>query len=343
MPAAQTTDHASLDRRLSPGVQALLDAALDCVVAMDADGRVVALNPAAERTFGYSHADAVGRDMAELIVPPSLRDRHRSGLSRHLVGGPPVVLDRRIEITGLRADGAEFPVELTVTRVRGAGDPLFVGYLRDISDRKAAEAELRASRARLVETAYAARRRIERDLHDGAQQRLVMLSYQLRAARQRAEGEAAALLDEALAELDTAIAELRELARGTYPAVLSEGGLGPALRSLANRSPLPVSLGVPAERRYAATVEVTAYFVVAEAITNVVRHGEATRVEIQVADEPGCLRVTVTDDGRGGASIEGGSGLRGLRDRVVALEGTLTVTSPPGAGTTICAELPCGS
>ncbi|HEX8102257.1 MAG TPA: PAS domain S-box protein [Solirubrobacteraceae bacterium] len=345
MAAAPTTepDPAPLDARLSPGMQAVLDAALDCVVAMDADGRVVALNPAAERTFGYPAAAAVGRDMAELIVPPALRERHREGLRRHLAGGPRVVLDRRIEITGLRADGTEFPVELTVTRVKGDGEPLFVGYLRDISDRIAAEAELRHSRLRILETAYAARRRIERDLHDGAQQRLVMLTYQLRAARQKAGGEAAELLDEALGELDTAIGELRELARGMYPAVLSEAGLAPALRSLANRAPLPVAVGAPAGRRYAPSLEATAYFVAAEALTNAVRHAQATEAAIEVTDAPGCLRVTVRDDGAGGASLEGGSGLRGLRDRVVALGGTLSVTSPPGEGTTICAELPCAS
>ena len=330
-----------LQDRLRTDMDAVLDAALDCVIAMDADGRVLAFNRAAERTFGYPAAEAIGRDMATLIIPPALREQHRVGVLKHLSGAPPTVLDRRIEITAMRADGSEFPVELTVTRVAGHGEPLFVGYLRDISDRHAHEADLRASRVRIVEAADAARRRIERDLHDGAQQRLVMLSYLLRTAQAKTDGDAAALLDEALAELEAATAELRELARGIHPAVLTEGGLGPALKSLAARSPVPVVLDVPTGRRYPESVEATAYFCAAEALTNVARHAGAAQASVAIVEDPGCLRVVVRDDGAGGASPDGGSGLNGLLDRVVALGGTLHIDSPPGEGTTLTAELPC--
>ncbi len=326
--------------------RAVLAAALDCVVGMDHHGRVVEWNPAAERTFGWAAREAVGRDMADLIVPPSLRERHRAGLARYLAGNPPTVLDRRIEITALRRDGAEFPCELTITRIADPGDPVFVGYLRDITERHEAEAELLASRARIVEAADDARRRLERDLHDGAQQHLVGLALTLRLARSRAEKDpamAAELLDEAIEDLATATAELRELARGIHPAVLTEGGLEPALAGLARRVPVRVTLAATPERRLPAPVEVTAYFVVAEALTNVARHAGASSATVTLTLDGGCLVVEVRDDGRGGADAASGSGLRGLADRVHALGGGLAVDSPPGQGTHLRAELPCGS
>jgi len=199
--------------------RAMLDAALDCVVTMDHEGHIVDFNPAAERTFGYRADDAVGRVMAELIIPPELRERHRRGLARYLASEEPVLLDRRVEIRGMRADGTTFPVELTITRIDVPGPATFVGYLRDITDRKAAEAELRASRARIVAAADDARRRLERDLHEGAEQRLVELAVELRTARARLVEEpalAGELLDAALGNLTEATRELRELARGRF-------------------------------------------------------------------------------------------------------------------------------
>jgi PAS domain S-box-containing protein len=324
--------------------RAMLEAAQDAVVAIDHRGRVLDFNPAAERIFGYDAGDAIGADMAELIVPPSLRARHRAGLARYLVTGQGPVLDRRIEITGMRSDGSEFPVELTITRIDLPGPPTFTGYLRDITDRKRQEAELRASRTRIVEAADEARRRIERDLHDGAQQRLVGLALDLRLARARVvtqPDEAAKLLEEATDELAAAAAELRELARGIHPAVLTEGGLEPALRTLVARSAVPVALSGPPPDRLPAPVEVTAYFTVAEALTNVARYAEATSVEIDLRHEDGRLVVEVRDDGQGGADSGGGTGLRGLADRLAALDGSLAVDSPPGEGTTLRAEIPC--
>src|SRR5918995_5669379 len=222
--------------------RAMLDAALDCVVTMDREGCVVDFNPAAERTFGHSAGDAVGRDMADLIIPPELRERHRRGLARYLATEEAVLLDRRLEITGLRADGTTFPVELTITRIDVPGPPTFTGYLRDITDRKAAEADLRESRVRIVKAADEARRQLERDLHDGAQQRLVELALDLRMARARLEDEPARaqeFLDAALGDLEEATRELRELARGIHPAALTEGGLRPALEALTARSSIP--------------------------------------------------------------------------------------------------------
>src|SRR3954468_12447309 len=160
-------------------LRAMLDAALDAVVTMDHRGRVIGWNPAAEATFGYAPEETIGRDMAELIVPPALRDAHRHGLARFLETGGRVVLDRRLELTGMRRDGSEFPVELTVTRIALPGPPTFTGYLRDITERVSALDELRASRARLVEVADAERRRMQRNLHDGAQQRLTSVPLYL--------------------------------------------------------------------------------------------------------------------------------------------------------------------
>lgn len=330
--------------------RAVLHAALDCVVVIDDAGTVIDINPAAEATFGYSAQEAIGREMAELIVPEQLRAQHRQGLERYLATGDPRVLGRRIQIPAVRADGKERIVELAITQADLPDRNLFVGYLRDITDQLAAERELIESRTRIVEAADESRRRIERDLHDGAQQQLVGLALTLRLARDRVEADPAAaleLLAEAASDLESATAELRALARGIHPAVLTEGGLRPALRSLATRASVEVELqldDLPAERLPAA-VEATAYFTVAEGLTNVTRYAEASRASVTIGCSPAGgdrrLTVTVADDGIGGADATAGSGLRGLTDRVGALGGTLTVTSPPGAGTLLVADLPC--
>jgi signal transduction histidine kinase len=203
--------------------------------------------------------------------------------------------------------------------------------------------ELRASRARIVESADAARRRIERDLHDGAQQQLVALALALRTARARLDGDpqaAGELLDSAAQDLDAAIRDLRELARGIHPAILSDRGLGAALEALALRLPLPVEIAAPPARRLPEPVEAAAYFVVAEALTNVVRYADATSARVAVSRDGDRVLVEVCDDGVGGADPAAGSGLRGLADRVAALDGRLEVRSPPGAGTTVRAVIP---
>jgi signal transduction histidine kinase len=198
--------------------------------------------------------------------------------------------------------------------------------------------EVRASRARIVDAADAERRRVERDLHDGAQQRLLALAMRLQLARD-ASGNAGALLDEATAELHAAIAEVRDLARGIHPPILAEAGLAAALETLAERSPVPVRVQAT-DARYRPAVETTAFYVVAEALTNAARHAGATEVVVRVSSDGRRLTVTVSDDGRGGADPSGGSGLRGLADRVAAIGGRLSVTSQPGEGTTVAAELP---
>jgi PAS domain S-box-containing protein len=326
-------------------MRGVLDTALDCVVIIDHDGRIMEFNPAAERAFGFDAAAVRGREMAEVIVPPELRDRHRAGLRRCAAGGSSTILGQRVETEGMRADGTRFPLELTITRIDVDGPPLFTGYLRDITDRQHAEQELRASRARIVEAADAARRRIERDLHDGAQQHLVGVALGLRLARNKVADDdpAAELLDEAIAELAVAADQLRELARGIHPAVLVEGGLEPALGALVARCPVPATLAQVPPGRLETAVEATAYFVVAEALTNVARYADASCLTVALRARDGTLEVEIADDGRGGADPNRGSGLRGLDDRLAAIGGRLAIHSPPGAGTTIRAEIPCES
>jgi signal transduction histidine kinase len=210
-----------------------------------------------------------------------------------------------------------------------------------------AQAALTASRARIVATADATRRRIERDLHDGAQQRLVSLGLQLRAAQAAAPPGADELvqqLEGAVTEVTGALEELHEIARGLHPAVLTESGLHPALRALARRSAVPVDLTVRAGGRLPEPVETAAYYAVSEALTNAAKHAHASaaEVEVEVATGGGVLHVRVRDDGRGGADLTGGSGLVGLKDRVEALGGSLSLHSPPGAGTALEIALPLG-
>jgi signal transduction histidine kinase len=202
--------------------------------------------------------------------------------------------------------------------------------------------DLRDARARIIAAADAERRRIERDLHDGAQQRLVALSLTLGLAESRLNDPAAAapLIAQAREEARLAVQELRELASGIHPALLSDRGLGPALEALAARAPVPTTVdGVP-EHRLPPAVEATCYFVTAEALTNVAKYAGATSAGVSLAVEHGRVRLIVRDDGAGGADFDAGTGLRGLRDRVEALDGHLDLDSPPGLGTTLIAEMP---
>jgi signal transduction histidine kinase len=225
----------------------------------------------------------------------------------------------------------------------GAAAALALDNERLEAELRARVEELRASRARIVEAGDTARRRLERDLHDGAQQRLVALALMLRLGRDRAaDPEQRQLLDEALAELQTATRELRELARGIHPAILTDRGLAAAIDALSARAPVDVEVVGAPPKRLPPPVEAAAYFVVAEALTNVARYSGARLARVSISERAGTLTVEVSDDGRGGANLKGGSGLRGLADRVAALDGRLEVDSPAGEGTTVRAKIPCG-
>lgn len=206
--------------------------------------------------------------------------------------------------------------------------------------------EVRASRARIVTAADAERRRLERDLHDGAQQRLVALTLDARMAQAKADGHdptLGAMLTSIADGLSAALVELRDLARGIHPSILTDEGLSAALGALADRSLVPVRLLAVPGGRYDAAVEAAAYFTVSEALANVAKHAQATEVTIDVTQVDGRLRIVVTDDGVGGAAPTEGSGLAGLSDRIAALNGTLTLLSPLGGPTSVRGEIPCGS
>jgi signal transduction histidine kinase len=206
-------------------------------------------------------------------------------------------------------------------------------------------AELTASRARIVAAADETRRRIERDLHDGTQQRLVSVMLELRAAEASQASESSELLvhlARAQRSLDGALEELREISRGIHPAILSKAGLGPAIKTLVRRSAVPVELDLRAVRRLPAQVEVAAYYVVSEALTNAAKHAHASVVRIEVDTDDATLQLSIRDDGIGGADPSQGSGLVGLADRIEALGGRLEITSPAGIGTSLLIEVPVG-
>jgi signal transduction histidine kinase len=230
-----------------------------------------------------------------------------------------------------------------LVRAVGAAASLSLENERLDAELRAKVEELRESRARIVESSDAARRNLERDLHDGAQQRLVSLALSLRLLRSKLDGDpdAAQELEAARHELDQALGELRKLARGIHPSVLSDRGLHAALEGLAGSAPLPVELAGTPDERLPEPVESAAYFVVAEALTNVAKYSEATHVNVNVTRDDGEVVVEVYDDGVGGADPAKGSGLRGLLDRVSALDGTLEVDSQPGRGTRVRAVVPC--
>ena len=329
-------------RELSALLEAMLASSLDAVVTIDAEGRILTFNRAAETIFGHRAEDALGRDVAQLIIPPTLRERHYTAFSRFLETGEPTILNRRVEVSGLRADGTEFPLELTVTKVPLDGPPTFTAYLRDITERKRTEQELLESRARVVESADRERRRIERNLHDGAQQRLVAISLLLHrlALDDDVPVELRGILGSAQEEARRALEELRELARGIHPAALTESGLPTALRGLGLRAPVDVEVRAPDER-LPESVEVAFYYVTAESLANVAKYAEASRVLVALEANEDHATLRIVDDGVGGADPASGSGLAGLIDRVEAIGCTLTVESEPGSGTTVTAVVPC--
>jgi PAS domain S-box-containing protein len=502
---AQFVERCRADARRS----AIFNAAFDCVITMDHDGMIVEVNEATEHTFGYTAAEMVGHELAELMVPPELREPHRRGVRRFAQTGHGRLVRHPMQLTAMRKDGSIFPVELAITRPDLPGPPLFCGYIRDITERVQGEIALRrlaeeqaalrrvatavaaepepaevfglvteeagrllgaqtanmirydgggratvvggwnaegvqsvpvgdavhldgdtvaarvwrtgrparvdsyediegemaarlrslgfrsavaapvtlgagvwgamivssvhpepfpsgaerriadfaelagqalanahareelaASRARIVEAGDAERRRLERNLHDGAQQRLVALSLNLRLAARSCGDDGREALERAGEELAQALEELRELARGIHPAVLSDRGLEPALEALAARTPMPVQIAVALDERLPEPVEAAAYYVVAESLTNTSKYAHATDVQVRIECANGTARIEVTDDGVGGADTSAGSGLRGLCDRVEALGGRLELESPVGQGTTIRVVVP---
>jgi signal transduction histidine kinase len=299
-------------------------------------------------------ATSLRERLAKVLGDPSVDVVYRLGDGRHVdAAGRPLELpqgpERAItlvtirgeEVAALVHDPALLDEPALVEAVRATAG-LVLENERLAAEVRAQLAEVRASRTRIVAATDAERRRIERNLHDGAQQRLVTLSLALGIAAGRQDGSSD-VLERARDEVDEAIAELRELARGIHPTLLREEGLLTAVEALARRTPLPVTVEGSAGNRLPDAVELAAYFLVSEALTNVVKHAAASEARVRVERTGGTLRVAVADDGVGGARASADSGLAGLRDRLEALDARLMIESEPGAGTNISVEIPCGS
>jgi PAS domain S-box-containing protein len=344
------------------GTDVSMEAILDCIAqpvwVVDHEGAIVYVNPAGVAALGYDDLDEIqGRPGHETV-----HYKHADGspfpasecpMSRSRETGASVRCD---EDWFVRRDGSMFPVSYVSTPLDMPGGPGLVVAFTDIAEKRRAEqaarerdvaearaAELRAARRRIIDAADAARAQLGRDLHDGAQQQFVVSLLNLQMAERKLADDpetARALHAQGVEMARAGLAELRRLASGLHPALLSEGGLGHALQALGRRLPLPVEVVDGTGDRLPERVETGVFFLVSEALTNVVKHAHASRASIRLAADDGHLAVEVADDGVGGAAAAGGSGLRGLADRVAALDGTFGIDSPPGRGTALRARIP---
>jgi PAS domain S-box-containing protein len=320
---------------------------------VDADWTMVGIGDDIERITGYPAADFIvsaRRSFSSIVHPDDLERVHRE-CREAIAADRPFALEYRLaSATG----GWRWILDRGIRTVDRHGHEWLDGIIFDMTERREAErvlrerdaeaariAELQASRARIFAAADDARRRLARDLHDGAQQRLLGALLRLGVAeRKLPEGEGSEILREARAELDAGLAELRELARGIHPAVLTDHGLSAAVRALAMRCSLPVEIHDELEQRLARPLETALYYTVAEALTNVARYAGATTAVVRLSRGDGWAEAEITDDGCGGADQRRGSGLRGLEDRLGAVHGALEVESPPGGGTRLAARVP---
>src|SRR5215218_11050549 len=316
-------------------------------------GLVERLNASDTRvTLREALADALGDPTLQLLYwRPSAGhyvtyQGHRAELPASSSGRAAAEVERDGKRVGAIVYDGVLGDDPSLVRAAAAAAALQLENERLEAELRARVEELQSSRARLVEISMFERRRLERDLHDGAQQRLVALSLQLGMARRKVQDDpvtGARMLDEARSELERALEELRELARGIHPAVLTDRGLEAAVQALAARAPVPVDVEAMPTDRLPAPVEAAAYFVVSESLTNVAKYARAEHATVRVGRADGYAVVEVSDDGVGGADPAAGSGLRGLADRLAALDGRLEVHSPPGGGTVVRANIPCST
>jgi PAS domain S-box-containing protein len=308
---------------------------------VDESGMLLGINRALELTSGVPEETWIGRPFWELFIAGEDVPRAQEDFFRIRNDDPPGV----VEYEHVASNGERLVVDWTATVVHDAEDRL--RYLLcglDVTARKHVEEEIRRSRARIISASDTERKRLERNLHDGAQQHLVSVSHAIHMGLRLLDEDPRRAEDHfqrALVELNAAHEELRELARGLHPQILTVQGLAVAVRSLARRAPIPVTvITIDDAQRWHPLVESAAYYVVAEALTNVLKYSDARSATIRVLTRDERLTVEVTDDGRGGARPAAGSGLGGLKDRVEALDGTFEVESPHGGGTCVRAELP---
>lgn len=341
---AQQTSRDQLDALISEEAGRLLSADLAMMRHYEDGGgvRVMGQWARSARLLAAGIPPAVDR-VTELIAQtgePAQAGAETANGDDWLAVGAPIIVEGQLWGAMIVASGARALSENTGVRLAD-----FTSLMATAIANSKNRAELAASRERVVIAADQTRRRIERDLHDGAQQQLVALVIDLQTIREGVPDQLSRLRADLLQisqGLVSTLEELREIARGIHPAILAQGGLGPALRTLARRSPLPVELHLDLESRLTERVEVATYYVVAEALTNAAKHADATLVRITGRVREGVLEVSVQDDGRGGASAARGSGLVGLLDRVEALGGTLLLSSSPGEGTSLELVLPVG-
>ena len=313
--------------------RALVEALPDLLLRLSADGTYLELGGDLSRLANPPEL-VVGANARELL-PPDIAELLMDGVTTALSSGELATVNYRLR-THL-GDLRDFEL-----RIAPAASGEVLAIVRDVTELHAAIRDVSESRARIVAAGDAERRRIERNLHDGAQQRLVSVSLLLHLIRRQLEGKPEAvpeLLESAQSELALALEEIRELVRGLHPRVLTDHGLGRAVRTLAERSVLPLEITALPEDRLDSAVEAAAYYVVAESLANVAKHANAGLVTVGIERREGCTLVEVADDGIGGADTNG-SGLQGLADRVAALGGSFAVSSPLGAGTLVRAELP---
>jgi signal transduction histidine kinase len=325
-------DCATMNRYGPNGTVAVVAAWSDTGVAVPVGARQKLGGPNIQTTVFHTRRPARIDDYS--AASGAIAETHRALGLRAAVGVPVSVEGR---LWGVMMAGSRAGMLPAGTEARLAG---FTELAATAIANAEAQAALTASRARIVATADATCRRIERNLHDGAQQRLVFLALELRAAQATAAPGTREQLDQLAAGLDDVLQELREIAHGLHPAILADGGLQPALKTLARRSAIPVDLDIQVDQRLPDPVETAAYYAVCEALTNTAKHAGATTADIRVTESDGALYLRVRDNGRGGADFSHGSGLVGLKDRAEALGGRLRLYSPPGAGTALEITLP---
>ena len=341
---------------------AIVRDALDCIITIDSHGTIIEFNPAAEKTFGYLREHVIGRDVAATIIPPALRGDHRRGLQRYLATGEGSYLGRRVEVTAMRRDGSEFPVELSITPAKLRDQTIFTAYLRDITRQKWAEQELRrfademqtVSR-QLVEMQEIERRALANELHDLVGQKLTALSINLNIVQIESAAsitlQSGKRLQDSLNLVSETIESIRDVMAALRPAVLDDYGLTPGLRWYAAQFAKYTGIAVKviedgAARRLPASVETTLFRIAQEALTNVARYAGVDDATVTVRTLPGSIRLTISDDGRGFDPLAGhraardhGWGLMIMKERAAALGAELIVESAAGRGTRITVTL----
>ncbi len=335
---------------------AIMESALDCIITMDREGRVMEFNSAAQKTFGYSREEAIGRDLADLIIPSESRARHRDAIAHYVAGGSDFLMGRRVEITAMRKDGTEFPAEMAITPLQIEGGPVFTGYLRDITERKRAEKAMREVPGQILQAQESERMRVARELHDSVNQILSSTKFRLDSIEERdlvPNESTAVALTKAKGLLDKAMHEVWRISRNLRPSELDDLGLIPAVRSLCSefmhRTGVNVELHLPRTVQLSQNIELTLYRIIQEALNNVEKHSEATDVALTLSDTDTELLMTIEDNGIGFKSPsasasnprkKSGMGLVGIMERVAFVGGFVEFKSIPDKGARIEVKIP---